>query len=249
VKGADEPRAGDVATSGPETLSFAARLEAVQERIAAAFSRRERDIEGPPPRLIAVSKRQPVQAIEAAHVLGQVDFGENYAQEFRDKLAHRPDDDPLRWHFIGQLQRNKIKYVAGKALIHTVDRPALLEELHRRVDREGLVQEFLVEVNSGEAQKGGVGETELGALLDRVPEYSSLRCVGLMTMAPALAAEDTRPYFRRLRNLRDAESRRIRRGVELRELSMGMSADFEVAVEEGATFVRVGSAIFGERPT
>ena len=230
--------------------SLAGRLEAVRSKMRAATLRRPAELrDEPEPRLVAVSKRHRLEAIEDVLALGQLDFGENYAQEFRDKLAARPEDDAIRWHFIGQLQSNKIKYLVGNCLIHTVDRVSLLEVLERRAASAGVTQSFLVEVNAGEAQKGGVDPAGLGALLDAVGDHPHLHCAGLMTMAPAVEAAATRPYFRRLRELRDREARKDRRGVELRELSMGMSGDFEVAIEEGATLVRVGSAIFGERPS
>lgn len=230
--------------------SLAGRLEAVRSKMRAATLRRPAELrDEPEPRLVAVSKRHRLEAIEDVLALGQLDFGENYAQEFRDKLAARPEDDAIRWHFIGQLQSNKIKYLVGNCLIHTVDRVSLLEALERRAASAGVTQSFLVEVNAGEAQKGGVDPAGLGALLDAVGDHPHLHCAGLMTMAPAVEAAATRPYFRRLRELRDREARKDRRGVELRELSMGMSGDFEVAIEEGATLVRVGSAIFGERPS
>jgi pyridoxal phosphate enzyme (YggS family) len=236
------------------SLEIGGRLAQVRERIEAARDRADAEVDrSVDPRLIAVSKRHPVEAIEAALAAGQHDFGENYAQEFRDKRKYFEGRE-INWHFIGQLQRNKAKYVLGHALIHTGDRAELLQALDDRSARmQGespdlpLDVPLLLEVNSGEAQKGGVDPGELPALLDLVAQSRHLRCVGLMTMAPAGPAEDARPHFRALRQLRNAVSLTARPRVDLRELSMGMSSDFEVAVEEGATLVRVGSAIFGPR--
>lgn len=211
--------------------------------------------------LLAVSKLQPASAIVAAAACGQRDFGENYAQELRDKyreLAATTALPPLRWHFIGPLQRNKVNLVVGRAsLIHSVDSSELAQALAARAARHredpavgaDFVQDCLVQVNlAGEQQKAGCPPAELPRLLDAIAATGTLRCRGLMCLPPA--AEDpqaTRPYFRRLRELRDAESLKPRPGIELTELSMGMSADFAVAIAEGATLVRVGTALFGAR--
>lgn len=227
------------------STAIADNLARIRDRIAAAVARRG---PGPLPTLIGVSKRQPIAALEAALAAGLADFGENYAQEFRDKVAALGHDPP-RWHFIGALQTNKIKYVVGKALIHTVDRPALIDALQARAARDGVTQEVLVEVNLGdEAQKAGVREAELPALLDRFADAPALRCRGLMVIPPVDEPSETRAFFARLRELRDRLAAGGRPGVALDHLSMGMSADFEEAIEEGATLVRVGTAIFGPRP-
>jgi len=156
----------------------------------------------------------------------------------------------LRWHFIGALQRNKVKYVIGlAALVHTVDGPAVLAEIEGQAAKRGIVQRVLVEVNvGGEASKSGLGPGQLDGLLDAFASTPHVRCEGLMTIPPLGAApEATRPYFQALRALRDRAASTPRPNVALRELSMGMSADYAVAIEEGATLVRVGTAIFGER--
>lgn len=233
--------------------AIADNLAAVRARVAAAVARRG---PGPEPLLIGVGKKQPAAAILAALRAGLSDFGENYAQELLAKVdevaAAAPDLRP-RWHFIGPLQSNKVrKVVAAGALIHTVDRPALVAELAREAARRGpdaRPVELLVEVNLGdEAQKAGVSEADLPALLDLVAAHPGLRCVGLMAIPPEGEPEQTRPYFARLRQLLRREAATARPGVDLVHLSMGMSADFEVAIEEGATMVRVGTAIFGPRP-
>lgn len=223
----------------------ASKLQAIHTRIQAALARRG---PGPGVRLIGVSKRHPVSAIEAFAAVGLRDFGENYAQEFRDKYRDCQAPD-LRWHFIGHLQANKLKYVVGKTLIHTLDRPSLLTALQARAAREQLVQDVLVEVSLvPEANKAGITPDRVGDLLDLVGEQANVRCRGLMAIPPAGSAEQTRPHFAALRRLRDALAKKPRPGVQLEHLSMGMSSDFEVAIEEGATLVRVGTALFGPRP-
>lgn len=225
------------------------RLAEVQRRIAAACRRARRD--PAEVALVSVTKTVAPQAIREAFVAGARDFGENYGQELRDKAAALADLGPeLRWHFIGALQRNKAKYVVGRVrLIHSVDSRALLEEIERRAAAQGLVQELLLELNlEGEESKSGAREEELPALLDACAASPHLRCLGLMTMPPFFDEPDrARPTFARLRELRDREQARARPGVDLRHLSMGMSGDFEAAIEEGATLVRVGTAIFGAR--
>jgi pyridoxal phosphate enzyme (YggS family) len=210
-------------------------------------------------RLLAVSKTKPIEDLAAAAAAGQRDFGENYAQELRDKRALCDAGNagmspaaPPRWHFIGPLQSNKVKYLAGKVdLIHTIDAVALLDEIERRsggID-SAPVQDCLVQVNlAGEAQKRGIAAADLGSLLDLFADRPHLRCVGLMVIPPfADDPEASRPHFAELRQLRDEQARVARARVDLRELSMGMSHDLEVAVSEGATMVRVGTAIFGAR--
>ena len=225
---------------------LATNLEALRERIANAVARRG---PGPEVRLIGVSKKQPLAKLEAAYAVGLRDFGENYAQEFRDKLRDWSPEQHPRWHYIGALQSNKLKYLVGKvALVHTVDRIELVRQIDVLATRAGVVQEFLIEVNlGGEAQKAGVAPSDLEPLLDACAGHEHARCVGLMIIPPADEPEATRPYFRSLRELRDRLRDPVRPSVDLRELSMGMSADFEVAIEEGATLVRVGTAMFGAR--
>ena len=222
-------------------------VASVQARIDAAVKRRG---SGASPRLIGVSKRQEVAKIVAAYDAGLVDFGENYAQEFRDKYNRLQASHPqIRWHFIGALQKNKLKYVVGRALIHTVDSIELAQAIQQRAPRDDIVQECLIQVNPGESQKAGISVDRVAALLDELAGYTHLRCVGLMMIPPAGDPEQTRPYFRMLRELAEDEQKRGRERVDLRELSMGMSGDFETAIEEGATLVRVGTSIFGSRPT
>lgn len=202
-------------------------------------------------RLVAVSKRKPVADIRAALAAGQRDFGENYAQELRDKARELIDADSLRWHYIGPLQKNKVKYVVGTAsLVHAVDNVALLDALQRRAASASITQDVLVQVNlAGEVQKAGVAESALDPLVAHFAQTPQLRLRGLMLMPPwDPDPEAGRPLFRRLAALRDRLAAGAADNVAPTELSMGMSHDFAVAVEEGATLVRVGTAIFGERP-
>jgi pyridoxal phosphate enzyme (YggS family) len=203
-------------------------------------------------RLVAVSKTMPAEDVIAAMAAGQRDFGENYAQELRDKraaVAAAPGGGEARWHFIGPLQSNKVKYLAGKVtLLHTLDTGELLGEVERRV-APAPVQDCLLQVNvAAEPQKRGAALAAVPALLDRFAELPHLRCVGLMLIPPfGVDPQAGRPHFAALRRLRDGEARRQRSHVALTELSMGMSHDLEVAIAEGATLVRVGTAIFGAR--
>ncbi len=224
-----------------------AGLASVRQRLeqaAKAAGRRPEDIT-----LVAVSKTHPAEAVAAAHALGQVEFGENYVQEVlakQDALASLP----LHWHFIGHLQSNKAKFVAGRfSLIHTVDSIKLAQNLHKCMERIAVEnrQDMLIQVNIGqEEQKGGVAESELLRLAEEVLKLESLRLLGLMCIPPlSLSAVETRPYFTRLRELRDGMEGEL--GIKLPHLSMGMSHDFVEAVAEGATLVRVGTDIFGRR--
>jgi pyridoxal phosphate enzyme (YggS family) len=215
--------------------------------MAAAAARAGRDPASV--RLIAVSKTQPVRLIEEALAAGQHHFGENYAQELREKMAALPAAE-LRWHFIGALQRNKVKYLVGKVdAVHSLDGLELAHELEKRSANAGVVTRVLVEVNlGGEASKSGVTPTAASALVRSVRGLPHLELVGLMTMPPwTKDPEAARPFFRALRELRDRLRAELDEPAALPELSMGLSHDFEVAIEEGATMVRVGTAIFGER--
>ena len=218
--------------------TIAARLADVRGRIDAACTAAGRD--PAEVTLVAVSKKHPAAAIREAYAAGQRDFGENYAQELRDKMRELDDLPDIRWHAIGHLQANKAKYVAGKALVHTLDRADLAQELVRRA---GGPVACLVEVNvADEPQKSGVSPDDLPERLAELRAVAGLELRGLMCIPPdADDPEDTRRWFRRLRELRDTL---LPGGA----LSMGMSHDYAVAIEEGATLVRVGTAIFGARP-
>ena len=189
--------------------------------------------------LVAVSKTRPAASIREAYAAGQRDFGENYAQEWREKADALSDLADLRWHFIGALQTNKVKYLAGRVhSIHTVDRMELAREISKRFVAKAAVARLFLEVNvGGESSKAGCPPERAPALSEAVRLLPGVDLVGLMAIPPP--DQDPRPHFRLLRTLRDR--------LGLRELSMGMSADWPIAVEEGATVIRVGTAIFGER--
>lgn len=199
-------------------------------------------------RLVAVSKTRPAADIIAAFHAGQVLFGENYIQELVPKLAEV--QEPVQWHVIGHLQSNKVKYIAGQvAMIHSVDRLSLAEEIDRQWGKLGKVCDVLIQVNiSGEASKSGTTEEGAIQLVRECALLPNIRVKGLMTMPPFFDdPEAARPYFAELRQLGQAIAALNITGVEMAELSMGMSGDFEAAIQEGATLVRVGTAIFGER--
>jgi PLP dependent protein len=222
-----------------------ANLVAVQERIAAAARRAGRREDAV--LLVAVSKTVDVERVRAAIAAGVPALGENRVQEAREKIAVL--GRPRPWHLIGHLQTNKVKdALESFDLIHSVDRLPLAEALSRRAAEAGRRMDVLVEVNIGEEpQKGGLRTDELRAALETMAGLPGLRLRGLMTIPPLpREPEDSRPYYKEMRKLLD-EARRWGHGPDLAELSMGMSGDFEVGVEEGATIVRVGTAIFGSR--
>ncbi len=236
-------------------MSIADNLREVRERIAEA-ERAAGRVTGSA-QLVAVSKTVPAASILEALAAGHVDFGESYGQEFRDKRAAVEEGARAaglpqpRWHFIGPLQTNKVKYVAGKvALLHAVDSADVLAELERRlVPLDGPPQDCLIQVNvAAEPQKRGIAPAALPGLLDRFAGLTRVHCLGLMVIPPfGDDAELSRAPFVALRQLREAEAQRPRPNVDLRHLSMGMSHDLEIAIAEGATLVRVGTAIFGAR--
>lgn len=199
-----------------------------------------------PVTIVAVTKTHGPEAVQAARAAGLNDVGENRVQEALAKMEQLPGVD-VAWHLIGSLQRNKVRQVVGRfSLVHSVDRAELVDEFARRVPA-GARQRVLLEVNCGdEPQKAGVSSAGLPALLDAALAAKALAVEGLMTMAPFTDDREVqRTVFRRLRTLRDEAERR--HGVRLPVLSMGMSGDYAVAVEEGATMVRLGTILFGER--
>jgi len=201
-------------------------------------------------RLVAVSKTFPAEAVRAAASAGQRDFGENRVQEGLQKIRDTADQQ-LRWHLIGHLQSNKAKKaVEGFDLIHSIDGVDLLGKVDDSAAALGKRPELLVQVDmAGEATKFGAPEETVPAIFEAAASLKAARLVGLMLLPPfAENPEDVRPWFRRLRELRDRLAAHGVPAARLRELSMGMSHDFTVAIEEGATIVRIGTAIFGERP-
>ncbi len=228
-------------------MTIAENLAAIQTRIAAACHRAGRD--PGTVRLVAVSKTVPMAEVEAAVRAGQGLFGENYVQE----LVAKADGIslPVEWHFIGALQSNKVKYLRERvALIHSVDRISLAEEIDRQWGNLGRDAEILLQVNlGGEATKSGTDAAGLIELATKAAQLPHLRIRGLMALPPwEEDPEAVRPHFRRLRELARSIAGLALPRTTMTELSMGMSHDFEVAIEEGATLVRVGTALFGERP-
>lgn len=223
------------------------RIDEVERRIREACRRSGRN--RAEVRLVAVSKKFPLPVILEASRLGLRDFGENYAQELRDKQRETGDGGAgrLRWHFIGALQRNKVKYVVGKAdIIHAVDNLVLVAELDKRAAASGTRVRALVEINGGEESKNGIRGDDLREFLESASRFQNVSFEGLMIMPPYFEdPEMGRPWFSGLREMRDKIAGEF---PGVRELSMGMSNDFEVAIEEGATILRVGSALFGPRP-
>jgi pyridoxal phosphate enzyme (YggS family) len=228
-------------------MSIRENLAAIRARMAAAATRAGRAPESVT--LVAVSKYVSVERIAEAMAAGQELFGENYLQEAEEKIARLPSS--LKWHCIGHLQSNKAKAAATLFhMVETVDRIKLARALDRHAAEAGLVLPVLIQVNVGrEPQKAGVLPEEAAALLGEMRELAHLEVRGLMTMPPFFdQPEAARPYFRALRELAQAlASKGVLGGHGAIELSMGMSGDFEVAIEEGATLVRVGTALFGAR--
>ncbi|MCF8053488.1 MAG: YggS family pyridoxal phosphate-dependent enzyme [Desulfobacterales bacterium] len=223
------------------------RIKRVLERIAEAAERAGRD----PAEvgLVAVTKTHPAAAVREAADAGLSVFGENYVQEARDKIEALADLD-LSWHFIGHLQRNKAKYAVDLFdLIHSVDSLKLAKEIDKQAAKRAKVQDVLVQVNLGnEPTKSGAGQDEAADLCREAARLEHVKIRGLMTMPPFFdEPEKARPFFAALRRLRDRIAALSIEGVFMEALSMGMTGDFEAAVEEGATWVRIGTAIFGER--
>jgi pyridoxal phosphate enzyme (YggS family) len=228
-------------------MPIADRLAGIRERIAAAARSAGRDPSSI--RLVAVSKTFPIEAVHEAYAAGQRDFGENRVQEALQKIASGADLQ-IRWHLLGHLQTNKARK-AGPAFstIHSIDSVELLQKIDTAAAEAGRAVELFVQVDlGGEATKFGVPPADVPRLFEAAAACRAARITGLMTLPPVPESpEDARPWFRRLRELRDGW---VAAGIPapmLTELSMGMSADFEIAIQEGSTIVRVGTAIFGSR--
>ena len=218
----------------------------VKERIRAACDRSGRDVSEVT--LIAVSKTKPLSMIEEAMEAGMMEFGENKPQEMRDKAKEIAS--PVHWHMIGSLQTNKVKYVVGTAcLIHSVDSVTLAAAIEKEAAKKELLMDILLEVNMAEEDsKHGFEAEEVLSAVEEIAKFPHLRIKGLMTVAPYTEnAEENRIYFRKMKELLiDIREKNID-NVFMDSLSMGMSSDYEVAIEEGATMVRIGTGIFGER--
>jgi len=225
------------------------RLEAVRLRIqdaCAQSGRKESDV-----LLVAVSKTKPWVEIEAFAEIGVNDFGENYVQEALEKLkfAESKGLNRLKWHFIGTLQSNKAKFIPGAfTLFHALDSLSLAQKLNNAALSAGLIQECLLEVNvDGEESKGGLAPDSLARFLSQLNDLQNLKISGLMCIPAPVAGREPREPFARLRQLMEQLNAKSYYGTKLERLSMGMSSDFEAAILEGATIVRLGTVLFGER--
>lgn len=239
------------AESSPESvyqMPIKPNLQIIREKITRASLRVGRSPESV--HLIAVTKAVGADRIVEAVHEGIKILGENRVQEALPKMEEiRQKGYSPEWHFIGKLQRNKVKYVVGRfALIHSVDSPALAEEISRQAEKMGIIQNILMEVNlSGETSKEGFPLQEALPEVDRINRLKYVTLMGLMTIPPfSRNPEESRPYFKALKRLGDQMGESLGRKPEI--YSMGMSNDYVVAIEEGATHVRIGRAIFGERP-
>lgn len=221
-------------------------LAKIEQRVADACKRANRDRNEVT--LISVSKTKPVEMLQEAYDAGSRDFGENKVQEMMAKQDQLPDD--IRWHMIGHLQRNKVKYLIGKVeLIHSVDSLRLAQEISRLSVKNDVTTDILIEVNiAGEETKFGTNRAEAIELVKAAAKLPNIRIRGLMTIAPYTDdPENNRKYFKAVRELSVDIAEQNIDNVNMDCLSMGMTGDFEVAIEEGATLVRVGTGIFGER--
>lgn len=225
---------------------IAENMQMVQANIAAACAKTDRLPEDVT--LITVSKTKPVSLLQEAYDAGSRDFGENKVQELLDKIPQLPND--IRWHMIGHLQRNKVKYIVGKVyLIHSVDSLRLAEEISKEALKKQVDVNILVEVNvAQEESKFGTTTAEAISLVEAISKLPGIHIKGLMTIAPYVEDEEAnRVIFQKLRQLSvDIEKKNID-NISMNVLSMGMTGDYRVAVEEGATYIRVGTGIFGER--
>lgn len=222
-------------------------LAQVEKKIQAACDRAGRDRSEVT--LIAVSKTKPVEMLQEVYDAGVRDFGENKVQELCDKIEKMPAD--MKWHLIGHLQRNKVKYVVGNqvALIHSVDSYRLAEEINIQAKKKNVIVPILVEVNIAEEEsKFGISAEDAMELVEQIATLENVRIQGLMIIAPYVVdAEENRLYFRQIKQLSVDIGNKNIDNVTMKILSMGMTGDYEVAIEEGATMVRVGTGIFGER--
>ncbi len=221
-------------------------LNTVESKIAEACRRSGRSRDDV--RLIAVSKTKPISMLQEAYDLGCRDFGENKVQELVEKYEQLPKD--IRWHMIGHLQRNKVKYIVDKvAMIHSVDSLRLAEEISKEALKKNVTVPILVEVNvAGEESKFGVSPSETAALVEEIAKLPNIIVKGLMTIAPYTDhPEENRLYFANLKQIYVDIIQKNIDNICMGELSMGMTGDYGIAVEEGATYIRVGTGIFGER--
>lgn len=221
-------------------------IKGVEDKIRNACERAGRDPKEVT--LICVSKTKPMEMIQEAYDYGKREFGENKAQEMRDKHDAMPED--IKWHFIGHLQTNKVKYVVGRsALIHSVDSVRLAEAIEAESEKKNVISHILVEVNvAKEESKFGIKLEETLDFIEKIADFPHIQIDGLMTIAPFVDdPEKNRPIFRQLKQLLVDINAKNTHNINMYVLSMGMTNDYEVAIEEGASYVRVGTGIFGAR--
>lgn len=221
-------------------------LEKIEKRIQSACERAGRSREEVT--LLCVTKTKPIEMLQEAYEDGQREFGENKVQEICRKLPELPGD--IHWHMIGHLQRNKVRMLMGKTvMIHSVDSAELASTISKEAVKAGIVMPILIEINvAGEESKFGISPAQAENLIREIAVLPGIRVTGLMTIAPYTDDPETnRPYFRQLRELSVDIAQKSIDNVSMSVLSMGMTGDFEVAIEEGATHIRVGTGIFGER--
>lgn len=197
--------------------------------------------------LVAVSKTKPIEDIELAYKLGQKDFGENKVQELIYKEEILPKD--IRWHFIGNLQTNKVKYLVGKVyLIHSLSSIKLLKKIEEEFSKKNSVANLLIQINIGkESSKGGIFVEDLNDIITEVEKCNNVKVKGLMAIIPKGNIEENRFYFKQMKSIFDNISTRVYKNISMEVLSMGMTHDFEIALEEGTNLVRIGEGIFGKR--
>ncbi len=233
-----------------EAKTIKERLKIIRDRIEEAKIRSGREKEDI--KLLAVTKTVTPERIVEAVEAGQSLFGENYVQEAKEKIDQLKESGfNLEWHFIGHLQRNKVKYIIGYfSCIETLDSIKLAKEINKHAQKHGICLPCFIQINiSGEETKFGIAPKELERFLDELSDFKNITITGLMTLPPfSLDPEQVRPYFIQLRELRDKFYKTHPVANKMIELSMGMTNDFEIAIEEGATIVRIGTAIFGPRP-
>lgn len=226
-------------------MDIAKRIDDVRRRIGEAAKRSNRDEKDIT--LVAVSKTQPSEVLISAYNSGIKIFGENKVQELVEKYSAFQD---VSWHLIGHLQKNKVKYIIDKVnLIHSLDNIELAEEIDKRAKKIGKVVNVLIQINIGkEETKSGIYEEDLEEFIDKITKYDGIKVLGIMAIPPASKnPEDSREYFKRMKGIFENLKDKKYDNFDIKYLSMGMTNDFEVAIEEGANIVRVGTGIFGER--
>ncbi|AVQ45304.1 YggS family pyridoxal phosphate-dependent enzyme [Clostridium botulinum] len=199
--------------------------------------------------LIGVSKTKPVEYIEEAYEAGLRDFGENKVQELVDKIEYFKEKKDIRWHLIGHLQRNKIKYIVGKVyLIHSLDSIRLLEEIEDKYKKQNKIANVLIQVNIGkEESKYGIYKENLGNMLDAIEKCENVKAKGLMAIIPKGSDEECAKYFRQMKEIFSTLQNKSFKNIEVKYLSMGMTGDYPIAIKEGSNMIRVGQGIFGKR--